>query len=92
MTTPTEAQALQAVSDLFSWSQNYAFPSPASLFLDLIGYSEEEYGSLLCSDRQPSLGYLECGILGDALTAYAEHPGSVYTLVEQLLAAESAAA
>ena len=32
-------QAAEMVADLFSWSQNYDFPSPASLFLDLIGYS-----------------------------------------------------
>jgi hypothetical protein len=88
----TETQALESVSGLFSWSQNYDFPSPASLYLDLIGYSEDEYGARLCTDRQPSLGYLECGMLGDALTAYADHPGAVYTLVEQLLAAESEAA
>jgi hypothetical protein len=29
------------------------------LFLDLIGYSEEQHGYNLCAEKMPNLGYLE---------------------------------
>jgi len=83
-------QSTAAVSALFDWSQNYSFPSPASLFLDLIGHSEETLGERLCSNSQPSMGYLELDLLGKALVAYAEHPSTVWDHVDQLLAAEAA--
>jgi hypothetical protein len=84
------AQSTAAVSALFDWSQNHSFPSPASLFLDLIGHSQENLGERLCSDSQPSMGYLELDLLGKALVAYAEHPSTVWDHVDQLLAVEAA--
>jgi len=86
----TRAQSTKAVTALFDWSQNHAFPSPASLFLDLIGYSQEHLGERLCSEAQPSLGYLELDLLGKALVAYAEHPSTVWDQVESLLQSEAA--
>jgi hypothetical protein len=71
---------------LFDWSENYSFPSPASLFLDLIGYSEEELGQRLTDNAMPSLGYLELDYLGDALKEYATRPGDVMTFVSSLMA------
>ena len=83
-------QAAEMVADLFSWSQNYDFPSPASLFLDLIGYSEDEFGERLCSSGTPNLGYREHHLLGWALVAYAHRPSAVRSQVEKLLAEEAA--
>ena len=34
----------EGVAALCRWSQNYDHPTPYSLFLDLIGYSGEQYG------------------------------------------------
>jgi hypothetical protein len=69
--------AKYAVEKLFWWSTNYSFPSPASLYMDLTGYSEETMGEDLCSTKKPSLGYLELDLLGEALMAYAEFPNDL---------------
>lgn len=69
------------VADLLSWSENYNFPTPASLFLDLIGYSEDCYGTRLCDGQIPVLGYLELGMLGEALNEYSEIPQAVNDFV-----------
>ncbi len=77
---------------LIRWSENYDFPSPASLFLDLIGYSADQYGEVLCSDLgevSARLGYLECDMLADALKEYAARPQDITAWLEELFAAES---
>jgi hypothetical protein len=71
---------------LFDWSENYNFPSPASLFLDLIGWSDDEIGERLTANAMPALGYMELDYLGDALKEYATRPGDVMTFVSSLMA------
>jgi hypothetical protein len=82
----------EGVSSLWSWSGNYDYPSPASLFLDLIGYSDEHFGEALCdlTKMSPRLGYLELDLLADALKEYADRPGDVMEYVELLLQTEDA--
>jgi hypothetical protein len=71
---------------LFSWCEgNYNFPAPSSLYLDLIGYSEEEHGERLTSHGWPALGYLELNLLAKALSEYANRPNDVYQFVETLM-------
>lgn len=70
---------------LYEWSQNFDYPSPFSLFLDIIGWSDEEYGMRLCSDKRPSMGYMECDLLGDALKEYAQYPEQVEEVINLLL-------
>lgn len=82
-------QARARVTDLWEWSTNYQFPSPASLFLDLIGYSEDEFGEPLCSSGAPNLGYHEHHLLGWALLAYAHRPADVLERVGELLQQEA---
>lgn len=83
---PTE---LEAIARLFSWSENYNYPTPATLYLDLIGYSEDELGERLCANKMPALGYLEIGILADALQVYANRPQETFDYVQRLLDAET---
>ncbi len=78
----------EPIARLWSWSDNYEYPSPATLFLDLIGWSEEEYGDRLCANKMPAIGYLEAGMLGEALTAYADHPQKVTEFVTALVYSE----
>ena len=77
------------IARLWHWSLNCYYPTPASLYLDLIGWSEEELGYRLCGDTMPAVGYLEAGMLGEALTAYSDHPQQVTDYVTALLEAES---
>ena len=73
---------------LMSWCEgNYNFPAPSSLFLDLIGYSEEQHGENLCAQKMPSLGYLEIDLLAKALTEYATRPNEVSQFVNGLMSA-----
>lgn len=82
-------ERLQAIARLFSWSENYEYPSPATLYLDLTNYSEEFIGVNLCAEKLPALGYLELDLLGAALMQYAERPIAATEFVIELLAAET---
>jgi hypothetical protein len=71
---------------LISWCEgNYDYPAPSSLFLDLIGYSEEQLGQNLCSDKMPSFGFLEIDLLAKALTEFATRPTDVYDFVRKIM-------
>lgn len=79
----------EAVQDLYSWSLNYdPGRGPFALFLDLIGWSEDELGEPIYSLKDASLGYLELGKLAESLTEYADRPRDVREYVELLMAAE----
>ena len=81
----------EGVQDLYSWSLNYdAGAGPFTLFLDLIGYSFEEYGQALYTLTESSLGYLECSKLATALQEYADRPLFVSDYVHALMEAEAA--
>ena len=81
----------EAVSDLFHWSTNYdAGKGPATAFLDLVGYSDDEFGENIYNwSERPSIGYVEADKLGKALQEYADRPGDVMDYVRELLEAES---
>lgn len=85
-------QGCEAVQDLLSWSLNYdPGKGPYTLFLDLIGYSEDEWGEQLYDLKTASLGYVELGKLAEALTEYADRPHDVTAYVAALTAAEMGA-
>jgi hypothetical protein len=68
---------------LYQWSLNYeAGKGPMTLFIDLIGYTQEEYGEAIYNLDKPSLGYLELDYLGDALKEYATIGQDAYDFVE----------
>ena len=79
------------VADLWYWSTNYdAGRGPITLFLDLIGWSEENIGEPLYNLKDASLGYVELDKLAKALTQYADRPTDVMEWVEGLLAYDEA--
>ena len=79
----------EGVQDLYSWSLNYdGGTGPFTLFLDLIGYTFDEYGETLYTLTESSLGYLELSKLAAALSEYAELPGHVGDYVRALMDAE----
>ena len=69
------------IAQLWSWSLNYDWGDsrrPFPLFLDLIGFSQEHYGSK-CSvwgvtDGVEGLGWIELDLLGKALCEYSDRP------------------
>ena len=89
------------VADLYSWSTNYeAGDGPFTLFLDMIGYSDEEFGQALYGPTiryaenfrtgswNERLGYVEIDKLGRALMQYAVNPHAVEQYVAALMEAE----
>jgi len=80
----------EGVQELYSWSLNYdAGKGPFTLFLDLIGWSEDNIGEPLYSLKDASLGYLELSKLAAALTEYADRPNEVREYTDALLEAET---
>ena len=74
---------------LYQWSTNYeAGKTPFTLFIDLIGYTQEQFGEALYNLDKPQLGYLELDYLGDALKEYATIGGDAYDYVVRILEAE----
>lgn len=95
MTTSTEIRTLwdiyetprkgaEEATALFEWSQNFNYPTPATLFLSLIGW--EDMGEEL--PKGVALGYMELDYLGDALKEYANDPQTVTNAIEELLEKE----
>lgn len=77
---------------LIDWSMNYdqKTGTPYHIFLDLIGYSMDEFGSNLFnySNVQKVLGYMELDYLADALKEYAENPQAVLDFIKAIDEAE----
>jgi hypothetical protein len=77
---------------LYQWSLNYeAGKTPFTIFIDLIGYSDNEIGMKVFDYSESiykTLGYLEIGYLGDALKEYADKGESAYDFVVSLIEAE----
>jgi hypothetical protein len=85
---PTGAEETSALAE---WSLNYESKTgnPYQIFLDLIGYSENEYGSkLFRGEFQSVLGFMELDYLGDALKEYATNPQTVLNFIQELNEAE----
>ena len=81
----------EAIQDLYSWSLNYdPGRGPFTAFLDLTGYSEDEYGTDLYDWTDRSLGYVELDKLASALREYANRPYDVHAYIVALLDAEMA--
>ncbi len=80
---------VSATANLWYWSTNYdAGRGPISLFLDLIGWSDENLGEPIYDLANASLGYVELSKLAAALTEYADRPHDVYAWISELCAME----
>lgn len=75
---------------LFEWSLSFDFGQrPWELFLDIIGYSAEQYGSNLHNgDYSGSIRYMEADFLGRALREWADHPHDVEAWITDLMECE----
>ena len=68
-----DGKSMDAIKELFEWSSNFEVSkNPYCLFLDLIGYSDAQYG-MKCyvgDNLHEHLGYKEMCMLGDALKTF----------------------
>jgi hypothetical protein len=85
-----ETRHAESVRELANWSRNYDIitGTPFQLFLDLIGYSDENYGVNLIKKPHEVIGYLEADYLGDALKEYATNPQAVTDWIDGLMTVE----
>jgi hypothetical protein len=77
---------------LIEWSMNYDIKTgtPYHLFLDLIGYSDENYGDTLYKGNPRNvLGFMEIDYLADALKEYATNPQEVEAWINLLMETET---
>ena len=82
----THARQAQAC---YQWGLNCDRNSnPFLVFLDLIGWSTENYGEHLVMGSFGSLGYMELSYLADALNEYALFPNEVTAWVTDLMNCE----
>jgi hypothetical protein len=82
----------EETSALAEWSLNYDHKTgnPYQVFLDLIGYSEGEYGEkLFTGEFFKVLGFMELDYLADALKEYAVNPSAVLAFIAELQELES---
>jgi hypothetical protein len=82
----------EETSALAEWSLNYDGKkgTPFQIFLDLIGYSEDELGTkLFQGEFSPVLGFLELDYLADALKEYANNPEPVRQFIADLFKLEA---
>lgn len=76
-------EGAEETTALFSWSRNFNYPSPATLFLGLIGWDDMEE-----LPQGVALGYMELDYLGDALKEYADNPQTVRDAIAEMLERE----
>jgi hypothetical protein len=89
----TPADNVAEVTDLIHWSMNFDAKTgaPYHLFLDLIGYSYENFGERLYQGEPSAvLGYLEMDKIGKALIEYSNNPQAVEDWITLLMDTESA--
>lgn len=77
------------IAGLYNWSTNYDYgKSPFNLFIDMIGWSEDNLGCNTFSADSNYFGYIELSHIADALQAYVRHPQDARDYIEALLEAE----
>ena len=77
------------VQALYSWGLNCnREANPFLVFLDLIGWSKENFGADLVVRELGYLGYLELDYLADALKEYAQSPHEVTQWISELMQTE----
>lgn len=85
---PRFRETMLPIWELYEWGMNYdSENNPFVLFLDLIGWSEEELGTKL--SKQEFFGYLEMHMLGQALCVVGDQGQDAYEFAAFIMAKES---
>lgn len=75
-------ERLAPIVELWHLSTNYEHPTPYVKFLDLIGYSEENFGTTLHDG--PTLGHLELSYVAEALQCWVVRPTDVENMIDTI--------
>jgi hypothetical protein len=82
-----QTQKFVGIEALYNWGLNYEYAqNPFAFLLDLIGFSEENYGEKLVP--KANLDYLGLDYLADALKEYVVRPDDAQTFIQALLDSE----
>ena len=75
----------QDLAELVNWSMNFDYKdSPYLAFLDLIGYSQDNYGDNMYQWDTNRMGYLELDYIEGALKLYTSDPSGVLDWITEL--------
>lgn len=82
------SEKLTPILDLWRWASNferYSAANPLTMFVDIIGYSSDCYGSNVHTwENVDGTGYMEGAYLGAALVCWSERPQDVTDLLNEL--------
>ena len=82
-----QTEKFVSIEALYNWGLNYDYENnPFTFFIDLIGYSEENYGVKLYAKSY--LGYVELDYLADALKEFVNRPLQAEIFIKGLLDSE----
>lgn len=73
----------EAVTHLWDISESYPYPSPFTLYLDLIGWNTARYGKHMASGCE--CGVYEAHLIGNALIEFASNPVSVGRYINNVM-------
>lgn len=76
----------KAVSHLWDMSEAYPYPSPFTLYLDLIGWNTMRYGKHMADGCE--CGVYEARLIGDALIEFSDDPVEVGKYVNVIMLAD----
>lgn len=76
----------EPLADLVNWSINYENNEPFKKFLDLIGFTEENYGESIGNWKKVTEGldYSSLFYIGQALIIYSDKPQDVFKWISEL--------
>ena len=78
------------VAELYKWSTNFdQGQTPMTALLDIIGWSEEQYGESLYNWNNVTMGYYDLGLLADVIKLYSDDPVGTTKVIEAILEAEA---
>jgi len=78
-----------AIARCWNWSFNFNNFEPFRMLLDLIGFSEGEYGENLHDlNKDASTGLIELNMIADALKEYANRPSDCEDWIRDLIEIE----
>lgn len=78
----TANDTTRPVANLINWAYNESYPNTYSLFLDLIGWTEDHFGETIYNLKNQTPGYVELSYLADALEAYSNRPNDIRDFVD----------